>query len=336
VLPQGKEARLLRGVMGCWMRLAARAAFRAGKAQYCGYTNDVALASWVGGIVGLKSILGIKNREKALAVMDELSELGYITYSLDQSTKKLTYTIKDWVVECSGEPCGDGAIYASDGYGFICLPRNITQRLADRHYQFEEADAWLDLWCHTVFEDQNNAFSHIAPVVQFGQYGALLTLEKLGTRWGWEKTKVWRFFHKYGDVFALHKLPGSYGCLVFNSQYPTGADIATPSEAEIVRILSEMRIMGQNAHKSGSDHERMNRFVAWYSKKLLPPADEKRAGEVSENRVALSLRVYISLCKSCKNCSYDCWGDGLRVIPEAKSKQLSPHKTQKFGGYGYG
>ncbi|MDR0531443.1 MAG: hypothetical protein LBG83_05195 [Oscillospiraceae bacterium] len=83
--------------------------------------------------------------------MDKLSELGYITYSLDKQTKKPSYTIKDWVVECSGKACADGAVYATDGYGFLCLPRNITQRLADTHYVFEESDAWLDLWCHTVW-----------------------------------------------------------------------------------------------------------------------------------------------------------------------------------------
>gem|GEM_PF-1977621 len=58
-LPPGK------GLMGAWARLAARAAFRPGLANYCGYHNDVELASWIGGIVGLKSILNISNRQKA-------------------------------------------------------------------------------------------------------------------------------------------------------------------------------------------------------------------------------------------------------------------------------
>jgi len=110
-LPPGK------GLMGSWVRLAARAAFRPGQADYCGHRNNVDLASWVGGIVGLKSILGIGNRQKAMAVMEKLSELGYISYTLDKATKKLNYTIKDWVVECSGAACADGAIYATDGYG---------------------------------------------------------------------------------------------------------------------------------------------------------------------------------------------------------------------------
>jgi len=147
VLPPGK------GLMGAWARLTARAAFRPGQANYYGYRNDVELASWVGGIVGLKSILGVSNRQKAMETMNALTEMGYISYTLDKATKKLSCTIKDWGVECSGAACSDGAVYATEGYGFLCLPRNITQRLAEAKYQFEEADAWLDLWCHTVWRD---------------------------------------------------------------------------------------------------------------------------------------------------------------------------------------
>lgn len=116
-MPVGK------GVMGAWARLASRAAFRNGQARYCSYINQVTAGSWAGGIVGLKSILGIKNRKKALETMDRLVQLGYIEYELDPKTKKLTYQIKDWVVQCSGEPCmGAEAVYATPGYGFLCLP----------------------------------------------------------------------------------------------------------------------------------------------------------------------------------------------------------------------
>ena len=252
-LPPGK------GLMGAWVRLAARAAFRPGQANYCGYRNDVELASWVGGIVGLKSILDVSNRQKALEIMNALTELGYISYTLEKGSKKLSYTIKDWVVECSGSACADGAIYATDGYGFLCLPRNITQRLAEARYQFEEADAWLDLWCHTVWRDPNNVFSHMAPTVQFGRDGAALTLEKLGARWGWEKTKVWRFLQKHGDTFPLRKLPGSYGCLVFNTQYP-GADTGIPESEEIVRILNTV-FSASDARRKAREEQKLTRAL---------------------------------------------------------------------------
>ena len=229
--------------MGMWARLASRAAFRNGTAKYCGYLNSVTAGAWAGGIVGLKSILGIKRRQQALEALNRLSELGYISYSLDAKTKKLTYKITDWVVRCSGEPCmGREAVYTTDAHGFLCLPRNITQRLAEQGYRFDEADAWLDLWCHTVYQEPSNAFSHMAPTVQFGRYGAVLTLESLGQRWSWEKTKVWRFFRKHADAFPLYRLPGSFGYLIFNASYPAGEPLSLPSYDQVERILSKIRV----------------------------------------------------------------------------------------------
>ena len=212
----------------------------------------------------------------------------------------------------------DGAVYATEGYGFLCLPRSITERLAVKQTKFEESDAWLDLWCHTVFEETNNVFSFLAPAVQYGKYGAVLTLEALGQRWGWEKTKVWRFFQKHGDVFALYRLPGSYGCLIFNKLYPTGTEVSMPAQEDIVSIIDEIRILDANTQKKGSNHEQLNRLVTWYSRKLTNcDADESDEDE-PENRVAFSapiIRAYLSLCRNCKNCRYDC--QGKSIYPEA-------------------
>lgn len=310
-LPAGK------GIMAHWAKLAARAAFRKGNATYCGYTNEVDPGMWSGGIVGLKSILGIKNREKVLEILNALSELGYIQYSLDKKTKKLSYQISDWVIKCSGAECMDGSVYATDGYGFLCLPRNITERLVINNRIFGEADAWLDLWCHTAHLDYSNAFSFLAPVIQYGRYGAVLTLETLGQRWGWEKTKVWRFFKKHGDAFALYRLPGNYGCLIFNKLYPTCTEVSMPEYEQVVCILNEIRIMAKNAHKYGTENQRINRMIAWNSKRLIQKHNEQASvetDEAPENRVALFrsiIRAYFSRCrncKSCRNCIYDCVG----------------------------
>ena len=152
--------------------------------------------------------------------------------------------------------------------GFSASPRNITQRLAEERYIFDAADAWLDLWCHTVSEEPGNAFSFIAPAVQYGNYGAILTMEKLGQRWGWEKTKVWRFFKKHGDIFALYRLPGSYGCLVFNKSYPMDTEVSLPKQAEILRILDEMHYQCW--------------LTSWYQQNANQPAQKQ--GQYSENQ----------------------------------------------------
>lgn len=301
-MPAGK------GIMGHWAHLAARAAFRKGNASYCGYINAVEPGMWAGGMVGLKSILGVKSRTVALKTLDELSQLGYVSYSLDEKTKKLSYQLNDWVAKCNGAECRDGAVYATDGYGFLCLPRNITERLVQENRIFSEADAWLDLWCHTIFEDPGNAFSYLVPVIQYGKYGAVLTLETLGQRWNWEKTKVWRFFKKHGEVFSLQRLPGSYGCVILNVVYPTGKEISQPTQDDIMSILDEIRISSKNVHVNGTDNERINRLIAWYSKKIISKYVSVDVPE-QESRVAHStpiIRAYLSQCRNCENCIYDC------------------------------
>lgn len=123
-LPAGK------GIMGMWAKLASRVAYRKGTAKYCGYENEVNAGMWAGGVLGLKSILGIKNRTKALAILDELVRLGLVSYTIDNRTKKLELTLPDWVHNCDGSECMSNSVYVTEGYGFLCIPRNITERLA--------------------------------------------------------------------------------------------------------------------------------------------------------------------------------------------------------------
>ena len=132
-----------------------------------------------------------------------------------------------------------------------------------------------------------------------------MTLETLGQRWGWEKTKVWRFLKKHGGVFSLYRLPGSFGCLIYNKHYPINKEVSLPTENEIIRILNKIRILGTNTYKTTRDHEHINKLVAWYSKRIT----QEIVSNISENRVAdfsPIIRAYISHCWNCKNCIYDC------------------------------
>ena len=301
-----------KGLMGYWAKLASHAAFRKGDAHYCGHVNPVTPGIWSGGMVGLKSILGVRSREQAFAILRELAALGYLHYTLDPVTKKLTYEIKDWVVKCSGAECLSGTVYATDGYGFLCLPRNITERIYEQDLIFNEADAWLDLWCHTVFRDKGNAFSFLAPAIQYGKYGSVLTLETLGQRWGWEKTKVWRFFKKHGEVFSLYRLPSSYGCLIFNAKYPTGTVTQLPSQEDIMSILSEILISGNYTYTENSENAKVNHMVAWHSAKVITRRQAESALWEEECRVAPFAPIthtYFSHgrnCKHCRNCINAC------------------------------
>ena len=196
----------------------------------------------------------------------------------------------------------------------------------EKGHKFGEADAWLDLWCHTVYRDKGNAFSFLAPAIQYGKFGSVLTLETLGKRWKWEKTKVWRFFQFYCAYFPLHRLPGSFGCVIFNRCYPTQDECDDPSDEEVMRILELIRIKARNTHTPGTDNERINRFVAWKSRKVVNDLeDEYTREEIQEKNKESSdfrdvencrvaeippiIRAYFSHGRNCmysRNCIYDC------------------------------
>lgn len=308
-IPLGK------GVMGSYLKLVSRAAFRGGEAKYCGYTNRVEAGMWSGGIVGLKSILGMKSRTKALESMNRLEELGFISYELNETTKKLTYRISDWLSDYSGAPDEHGAVYATEGYGFVCIPRNITQRLVNCNHVFGEIDAWLDLWCHTVWHEQKNAFSKLAPIVQYGQGRSVLTLETLGARWRWEKTKVWRFFRKHNRTFHLYKLPGSFGCLLYNTLYPTSCGpVPAPQEERILEVLHRLQALGEKQNPRGRDNKRLNCLVYWFSSSIpIRNFNESlpEDGHFGLSRVAVwkryNTRAYFSPQRYCI-VAFDCLG----------------------------
>jgi len=125
-----------------------------------------------------------------------------------------------------------------------------------------------------------------------------------GTALGLGKDKGMETFQEAWGAFALYRLPGSYGCLIFNKLYPTGAEVSLPTQEEVVRIFTEIRFLGVNTPKGNVGQTRFGKLVAWFSKKL--------------SRVALSapiIRAYISPCKSCKNSYYDCKGSGTSSTP---------------------
>lgn len=265
----------LPGVLPAYLRLTARAAFAAGKVRYCQHTNDIPAGGWAGGIVGLKSIMGVKSAEKALRTMDTLSDLNLITYSYNRENKLISYKINDHITDPEIKPEKENSIFAHAPESFIRIYRNLTNRLLHTDFVFEEGDAWLDLWCHTVSGDNINIFSFMAPCVQFERNHAAITLSNLAERWNWNKLKVQRFLAKNRNVFCLKKLPGSFGAVIFNLSH---MDIAAPEEPSTDQLFSVCRFI-KKKHKNTrfiqSDREQFCQLVLKYTKKCMASFYEK-------------------------------------------------------------
>ena len=60
---------------------------------------------------------------------------------------------------------------------------------------FSELDAIMDLWLHTILNDEKVAGSEFMPVVYYKNMNGqpLLSYSYLAKRWGWSKSRVGRF-----------------------------------------------------------------------------------------------------------------------------------------------
>ena len=52
-----------------------------------------------------------------------------------------------------------------------------------------------------------------------------------------------------------YRLPGAYGCLIFDRLYPAGTEVSMTAQEDGVSILNKIRILGANTQKKGSDHD---------------------------------------------------------------------------------
>ena len=129
---------------------------------------------------------------------------------------------------------------------------------------------------------------------------------------------MWRFFKKYGDAFTLHRLPGAYGCLIFNRLFPRGSAGEIPTGEEIANVIERLRSVSGWTERYGTDNEHINRMVAYQSRKLI---DE-------ESRVALSTDIikyaYLSPCWDCKNCNKDCLSININPAVAKTNKIRGP------------
>jgi hypothetical protein len=151
-------------------------------------------------------------------------------------------------------------------------------------------------------------------VIQYGKYGVLLSMDFLGNRWGWERTKVWRFFQKHACTFGLHRMPGAYGSLIFNLAYFGDDRDTMPSEGKIMFLLGKIREASRKGIAANSDRDRVNRMIAWNSRKVLHALETSCDVLSPKGRVAHSdsnTRAYFSHGRNCKygrNCISDCQG----------------------------
>lgn len=265
-----------KGLMKDYFTIAFATNYKDGVNQYCGYENTVKANQWVGGVTGLKRMLNRRSRDITLDALFVLQDYEYVSTFFERGGKitidvldavnSQSCSIKEQIKKDTDKYISDNydnlsqseienlqryaieyneKCYVNDNSGFICVPRNLTQRLVDTGYVFNDADAFYDLYLNTVFNYGYNPFSEKAPVVMYDKNTSVITLDVLGQRWNWSKTKVSRFFKKFEEYFSLVKLQSSYGCVVFNKVFQTDTEFTVPSQNDCFDIVNHFKACGE-------------------------------------------------------------------------------------------
>ena len=105
-------------------------------------------------------------------------------------------------------------------------------------------------------------------------------------------------------MFELYRLPGTYGCLLFNKLYPTSKDIVLPNQSEIIEVILKTRQTLEDMNVDCA-HGNLGYLIEIMGEEFTNLIINER----EKNSVALFhciIRAYISPCWKDVKISCDC------------------------------
>ena len=180
------------------MALYSYADFRSNRREIDGQIYLESPGQWICKASALPRILRAHSKEEALKLMDYFRDAGLLDFEmLDADTGLLRFSIADWSKHCIHLNYN---YYSYKGSGFFFFPLPVGRQLLKAARRsgprlFSELDAIMDLWLHTILNDEKVAGSEFMPVVYYKNMNGqpLLSYSYLAKRWGWSKSRVGRF-----------------------------------------------------------------------------------------------------------------------------------------------
>lgn len=314
ILPKGT------GILKDFFALAYACAYKSGVTKYNMYYNKVKANQWAGGLDGVRRLLKKRTKDDAYNALIDLSLLGLITVETfkykyivitvhhiipsDICTEEIVFyreyldilsdknrakilenadnnpTISH--IKKHGKKC-----YVNDNSGFIRVERNVSNLLFENNRSFSDADAFFDLYLHTVYREQYQPFSEKFPAILYKKDMPILTLETLAKRWLWDKQRVYRFFKRYANYFKLVKLQSSYGCAIFNIAYPIDETVVIPTQDECFAIVNRFKSYGDGFFHSDEILANQNKYINFCFNYFVNYVDEKDLDCIDEEVIPM-------------------------------------------------
>ena len=193
------------------MALYSYACFRSNVRQIGDQKYMEGPGQWICKVSALPRILRVHHKAQARELMAYFQDAGFLEFEvLDEEKELIRFSIRDWQRHCVHLEYN---YYSYKGSGFFFFPLPVGRQLirASRSrgkVQFSELDAIMDLWLHTILNDQTVKGSEYMPVVYYADMKGmpLLSYSYLAHRWGWSKSRVGRFILKIEDAGIISRV----------------------------------------------------------------------------------------------------------------------------------
>lgn len=199
--------------------LSCYANFRTSYRRIDGISYTVYPGEWLCRISDITEWFRVRFHHQALAILQELQDRHYITYTTLGRGKLIKYKIKEW---CKYNRVLDYNAPCQKDSGFFFLPVSTANELVSVG-RCSEMDAVLDLWINTVYNDTQVKGSDTGPVVYLrnGTGNPLVGYAELAERWGLSKATAGRYMRKLRELgyVSMMTFPGTYGTVIYLQKY---------------------------------------------------------------------------------------------------------------------
>ena len=199
--------------------LCSYANFRSSYRKLDGISYLIGPGEWICKASELSQWFRMRYQHQAVSVLEYLQGQNYITFTRLGRGNLIKFCITDWkkhnMVFDYNYPC-------QKDVGFFFFPIAAVHELVSMG-KCSEMDIILDLWMHTIYNDEQVQGSAVGPVVYFRNCtgNPLISYSDLAIRWSISKATVSRTLNKLqeAEYISLVSFTGKHGSVIYLCNY---------------------------------------------------------------------------------------------------------------------
>lgn len=199
--------------------LCSYANFRTSYRKIDGISYTIYPGEWICPLSEITEWFRTRYKYQTMAILDHLQEHKHISYSKIGRGQVIKFKIIDWK---KNNTILDYNCPCQKDIGFFFFPIYRVSEFVSMS-KCSEMDIILDLWMHTIYNDEQVQGSDVGPVVYFRNESGMpfVAYSELAQRWGLSKATVGRVLKKLAqqEYLSLLSFPGRHGSVIYLNSY---------------------------------------------------------------------------------------------------------------------